>query len=84
MAVGVRRAQRVKVTRSRGCAVLHDGTVSCWGSNYSGALGRGETTSEVALGPETTCVITHALEVYCFGMLGRRKQPTPVKMRLDD
>lgn len=98
--VGLSRAQRLKVTRTHACAVLHDATVSCWGTNYYGALGRGESTdyeavdpevvkglppaAEVVLGSASTCVVTQSREVYCFGMLGRRKEPVPVQMRLTE
>ncbi len=38
----------VSLASSRGesfCALLHDGTVVCWGANANGELGRGETTT---------------------------------------
>lgn len=98
--VGVRRAKSVKITRSHGCAVLLDGAVSCWGSNHFGALGRGEpagyepleaevvrnvhAAADIVMGPTTTCIVSHAREVYCFGMFGQKKQFDPVKMRLEE
>jgi hypothetical protein len=38
---GVERAVALSVSASGGCALLHNGTVSCWGPNVHGALGRG-------------------------------------------
>jgi hypothetical protein len=101
---GVTRARKVRIAPMHGCAVLTDGSVTCWGMGSSGALGRGETTGYDAMGPETvrdvafavdvavggasTCALTGAREVYCWGTWpnaggATRKETAPVKMRLD-
>jgi alpha-tubulin suppressor-like RCC1 family protein len=38
------RALALAAGSSHACALLTDGTVRCWGANYSGQLGDGTTT----------------------------------------
>lgn len=80
---GVRRARKVRIAQTHGCAVLTDGSVTCWGMGSYGALGRGETTGYEAMVPETvrdvasavdvavggasSCALTGAREIYCWG-----------------
>jgi hypothetical protein len=101
---GVTRARKLGIAQTHGCAVLTDGSVTCWGMGSYGALGRGETTGYEALPPETvrdvapavdvvvggatSCAITGAREIYCWGSWphaggAMRKETLPVKMRLD-
>ncbi|OJY16044.1 MAG: hypothetical protein BGO98_25710 [Myxococcales bacterium 68-20] len=60
------------------CALLHDGTVACWGDNQVGQLGRGEAspgsatptrvpglTDIVAL--DRTCAVDKAGAAFCWG-----------------
>jgi alpha-tubulin suppressor-like RCC1 family protein len=101
---GVTHARKVRIAQTHGCAVLTDGTLSCWGMGSYGALGRGDITGYEALGPEpvrevtsavdiavgsaSSCAITGAREVYCWGSWphaggAMRKESLPVKMRLE-
>jgi hypothetical protein len=80
---GVKRARKVRIAQTHGCAVLTDGSVTCWGMGSYGALGRGETTGYEAMAPETvrdvasavdvavggasSCALTGAREIYCWG-----------------
>ena len=65
---GVTGASKVKVTASHACALLADGTVTCWGNGSYGALGRGEVgdTSE-ALAPETVRGLTSVVDIATGG-----------------
>lgn len=81
--VSVPRARRVRVARNHACAVLADGAVWCWGTNYYGALGTGETSSfdalpagvvkglpfavDVVVGGSMSCAVTGSRDVYCWG-----------------
>jgi alpha-tubulin suppressor-like RCC1 family protein len=83
VSVNLGRARRVRMAHNHACALLVDGGVTCWGANYYGALGRGETTGFDALPPELvkglppsvdiatggsmSCAITGAREVFCWG-----------------
>jgi hypothetical protein len=103
---GVTHARKLRIAQTHGCAVVTDGSVTCWGMGSSGALGRGEIagTGYEALGPETvrdvasavdlavggatSCAITGAREVYCWGSWphaggAARKEMAPVKMRVE-
>jgi alpha-tubulin suppressor-like RCC1 family protein len=52
------RAVEVTAGQAFACALLSDSTVSCWGSNASGQLGNGTTTSSNVPVPSTA---THAV-----------------------
>lgn len=61
------------------CALLHDGTVACWGSNGEGQLGQGEADMIASGTPlrvvglsdvaslSGTCAITKGGSVWCWG-----------------
>jgi len=81
-ALAITRARKVRVAPSHGCALLDDATVSCFGSSYSGALGRPTEGYEtlppavvqglppivdIAVGGSMSCAITEARDVYCWG-----------------
>ncbi len=68
VSTGVTGARKVTVTPSHACALLADGTVTCWGNGSYGALGRGETgdTSE-ALAPETVRDLSSVVDIAAGG-----------------
>ena len=66
------------------CALLIDGTVKCWGTNWNGELGNGTTTQSnvpvdvlevtdainISVGYSHTCVVISGGEVKCWGNNG--------------
>jgi hypothetical protein len=96
-------ARRVRIANSHGCVLMRDGGVMCFGAAYSGALGRtpppghGPLPAEIvrglpraidiAVGGSVSCAIGEALEVFCWGELGRgeqqQKQITPRRIRIE-
>jgi alpha-tubulin suppressor-like RCC1 family protein len=104
VSAGVNRARKVRGAQSHACAILTDGRVTCWGIASYGALGRGDTTAsdpqtpeavhdlppaiDIAVGGASSCAITGAREIYCWGSWphaggAMRKELLPVKMRID-
>ena len=76
------KAQQIDVDGLRTCAALDDGTVTCWGHNWSGELGDGSTAdrsqpvdvkvlpgsiASVSVGFNHTCVLTDDGQVACWG-----------------
>lgn len=51
---GLTDAVSVAAGASTACAILSDQTTECWGSGYSGRLGRGNDTNGPLAGPVTT------------------------------
>ena len=64
------------------CAIMNDGTTTCWGKNEQGQLGLGDTSNrlvpttvqalgtdavELALGVDFTCAARRSGIVHCFG-----------------
>ncbi len=49
------------------CALLDDGTVSCWGDNYRGALGTGITT-RVYAAPQTVVGVGNVTQIRAQGL----------------
>jgi alpha-tubulin suppressor-like RCC1 family protein len=82
---GLKSAKKVRLGRHHGCALLTDGTVTCFGQRDSGALGRPlpETRGleapspvlglpkvvDLAAGDSITCAMTERQGTYCFGIL---------------
>ncbi len=74
-------ARELAVGTTHACALMFDGTVSCWGDNRCGQLGNGTRDSsdfpvsvadlsdvvEVDAAPEQTCARRVGGEVYCWG-----------------
>ena len=58
---GVTTAIQVSAGGEHSCAVLLDGTVTCWGANESGQLGNGKTSPSAT--PVPVSGITTAVEV---------------------
>ncbi len=71
------------------CALLHDGTVACWGANGAGQLGRGEEASVVdsanaarvpgvtgVVSLDHTCALDQAGDTYCWGTGPFLRSPT--------
>jgi len=78
-----RTAKAVALGQSHTCAILSDDSLSCWGTNYGGQLGVGDTTSRnsptavslgsstvkaVALGQSHTCAILSDDSLSCWGV----------------
>lgn len=75
------RGESVSNGIGHACAVLSDGRVACWGSNFKGELGDGTTEGSstlmiasslsnvvgVSVGSEYTCAVDAAGEVWCWG-----------------
>ncbi|MBX3199245.1 MAG: hypothetical protein KF894_14025 [Labilithrix sp.] len=60
------------------CALLHDGTVACWGANANGELGRGDTSNGSATAARVvglsdivaldhTCALDRNGDAWCWG-----------------
>ena len=77
-----RTAKAVALGHYHTCAILSDDSLSCWGSNYGGRLGVGDTTDRnsptavslgsstvkaVALGQSHTCAILSDDSLSCWG-----------------
>jgi alpha-tubulin suppressor-like RCC1 family protein len=72
---------RVSLGSYHACGVRNDGHVVCWGANYSGQLGVGDTDEhegavevlgltdalEIAAGADHTCVLRSDQSVWCWG-----------------
>ncbi len=97
-------ARRVRIAASHGCILMRGGAVMCFGAPYSGALGRPTYSGydalpaeivrglpraiDIAVGASLSCAVGEALDVYCWGDLGRsggeqRKQTTPRRIRIE-
>jgi alpha-tubulin suppressor-like RCC1 family protein len=77
-----RPPQTMSAGRDHTCVIVTDGTLRCWGSNVVGQIGNGgtanATTPVFVAGPpgvvvaltsrlDTTCAMTGAGDVYCWG-----------------
>ncbi len=73
-------ALQVVAAESHMCAVTAGNTVTCWGANDEGELGRGTRTlgeppqslvnlraAQIAVGADHTCVLTPEADVMCWG-----------------
>ena len=80
---GINTATRLSTAAgNHTCAVLEDGTIKCWGSNYTGKLGNGSddfkshipvevtgitTASQVSAGRHHTCALLEDKTNWCWG-----------------
>jgi alpha-tubulin suppressor-like RCC1 family protein len=78
---GVKDATAIGSAESHSCVVLRDKSISCWGSNTEGELGRGTTTTQELAGPvggvsnavnvvpgaDHVCARTTDGSIYCWG-----------------
>jgi alpha-tubulin suppressor-like RCC1 family protein len=74
-------AIQIAANQEHGCALLFDGTLRCWGNNFSGQLGIGEAgpsrqqpvvpgidgVLSVRLGRDFTCALRADRSVWCWG-----------------
>ncbi len=80
------------------CALLHDGTVACWGANKDGQLGRGDTSAGSASAARVvgvtnvvtldhTCAVDGSGAAWCWGtgpyLQGSNVTTEPVPVKLD-
>lgn len=80
--VGLTQQVVIRVGESHECALATNGAVACWGSNQSGQLGDGTTSSRaeprpvldlpaavaaLALGAAHSCALTVVGDVWCWG-----------------
>lgn len=63
--LGLNTAMHIAAGREHNCAALKDGQVYCWGYNFRGQLGNGNTTTQAAPVPVTG--ITNAIAVAAGG-----------------
>ncbi len=65
---GVRRALQLSAGHAHSCALLDDGSVTCWGSNAHGQLDvPSESFTAIGAGWHYTCGITAAGSLSCWG-----------------
>jgi alpha-tubulin suppressor-like RCC1 family protein len=79
---GVKGATQIMSGLGRGCAVMGDKSVMCWGGNSHGELGRGSTSdwegpgavsvvsgtiAEIAFGADHACARTEDNALWCWG-----------------
>jgi alpha-tubulin suppressor-like RCC1 family protein len=78
---GLANVAAISANGSTRCALLKDGTASCWGSNSYGQLGTGDydfrwdatpvrgltDVAQIAAGPNHTCALKKSGEVLCWG-----------------
>jgi alpha-tubulin suppressor-like RCC1 family protein len=77
---GVSGAIAIQRGNEHTCALLSNNSISCWGSNRDGQLGRGYSSPtptqvtgltnivDVVLGENVTCALNTAGNVYCWGL----------------
>ncbi|HEY1956996.1 MAG TPA: hypothetical protein VGH28_15360 [Polyangiaceae bacterium] len=63
---GTNGATSIAVGEATACAILVDGSVSCW-ADGDAALVAGLTASAIAIGGRHTCAVTKEQTVACFG-----------------
>ncbi|MBN1655592.1 MAG: hypothetical protein JXA30_17630, partial [Deltaproteobacteria bacterium] len=76
------RVKQIALGWSHSCAILEDGTVACWGSNYKGELGNSRYKSsqskpvlvaglsgvvQIDLGTHNTCAVLKDKTLECWG-----------------
>ena len=59
-----RTATRLGLGQAHSCALLDDGSVTCWGSDSSGQLGNGSATGNVTSPPTPVALSTTATDVF--------------------
>ena len=66
LAVGPANPVRIRTGAEHTCALIGDGTMQCWGTNYTGQLGDG-TMGGYALAPQPVHGITNAIDALTGG-----------------
>ncbi len=64
---GVEGALKVTTGSRHACALLGDGTVKCWGSNYWGSLGIGYLSEGIS-SPAAVLGVSSAVDVVAHGL----------------
>jgi alpha-tubulin suppressor-like RCC1 family protein len=68
---GVSDATKVRVGASHACALLHDGSVVCWGDNTAPEPVPGIANArDLVVGRNLSCAITGPETVWCWGVSG--------------